>query len=227
MLFRSAGAVVVLVLAWLALLVLAGYRTRRLEREKVQLENKVELRTRELETAIHRLDMMAHVDGLTGVPNRRRLDEYLQAVWTNCAEQKKPLSLLAIDVDNFKNFNDQRGHLAGDELLKALVQECLACLRRTEDLLARYGGEEFVVVLPGADLAVARNLAEAMRLCIEGSSLGVTISVGVSVAIPNGDVLLADLFARADEALYAAKRGGRNRVCVLEKAGDKIVQREL
>ena len=224
---RAAGAVVVLVLAWLALLVLAGYRTRRLEREKVQLENKVELRTRELETAIHRLDMMAHVDGLTGVPNRRRLDEYLQAVWTNCAEQKKPLSLLAIDVDNFKNFNDQRGHLAGDELLKALVQECLACLRRTEDLLARYGGEEFVVVLPGADLAVARNLAETMRLCIEGSSLGVTISVGVSVAIPNGDVLLADLFARADEALYAAKRGGRNRVCVLEKAGDKIVRREL
>jgi len=216
---RAVGGFVILLLAWLLLVVLAGYRTRRLQREKQLLEKNVDARTRELEEANRRLDMMAHVDGLTGVPNRRRLDEYLAVVWANCAEQKKPLSLLAIDVDHFKNYNDLHGHTAGDELLKGLVRECLACLRRTEDLLARYGGEEFVVVLPGADLAVARSLAEAMRMRVEGSALDVTISIGVSSALPNGDTLLGELFARADEALYTAKRGGRNRVSVQNETG--------
>ena len=163
--------------------------------------------------------MMAHVDGLTGVPNRRRLDEYLAVVWANCAEQKKPLSLLAIDVDHFKNYNDLHGHVAGDELLKGLVRECLVCLRRTEDLLARYGGEEFVVVLPGADLVVAQSLAQAMRMRVEGSALDVTISIGVSSSLPSGDTQLGELFARADEALYNAKRGGRNRVSVENETG--------
>jgi diguanylate cyclase (GGDEF)-like protein len=163
--------------------------------------------------------MMAHVDGLTGVPNRRRLDEYLQAVWSNCREQSKPLSLLAIDVDHFKQYNDRRGHLAGDELLKDLVRECLGCLRRTEDLLARYGGEEFVVVLPGADVGVARTLAESMRAAVANSAMGVTVSIGVSSALPDDAALPTELFTRADEALYAAKRAGRNRVCVWGEAG--------
>ena len=216
---RTMAGLVILLLAWLSLVALAGYRTRRLQREKQLLEKNVEARTRELEEANRRLDMMAHVDGLTGVPNRRRLDEYLAVVWANCAEQKKPLSLLAIDVDHFKNYNDRHGHVAGDELLKGLVRECLACLRRTEDLLARYGGEEFVVVLPGADLAVARSLAEAIRMRVAGSALDVTVSIGVSSSLPSGDTQLGELFARADEALYTAKRGGRNRVSVQNETG--------
>jgi diguanylate cyclase (GGDEF)-like protein len=211
---NALAVIVATTLAWLALVVFARYRTSRLEQEKHQLEAKVEARTRELGDAIRRLDMMAHVDGLTGVPNRRRLDEYLQAVWSNCREQSKPLSMLAIDVDHFKQYNDRHGHLAGDELLKDLVRECLACLRRTEDLLARYGGEEFVVVLPGADVGIARALAESMRAAVANSSMGVTVSIGVSTALPDDAAEQNALFTHADEALYAAKRAGRNRVCV-------------
>jgi diguanylate cyclase (GGDEF)-like protein len=187
------------------------YRTRRLEGANVELETKVEERTRALADAIQRLDKMAHIDGLTGIANRRRLDEYLPVVWAGCLEQQKPLSVLLIDVDHFKVFNDEHGHLAGDQVLAQIAERLTQSLRRLEDLLARYGGEEFIVVLPGADIEVAATMAETMRQTIEASTLGVTISVGVCSRVPDGGTA-ADLIAAADKALYVAKREGRNAV---------------
>jgi len=164
---------------------------------------------------------MAHIDVLTGIPNRRRLDEYLGVVWEQCGDRGRPLSLLAIDVDRFKDFNDKQGHLAGDELLKQLALVLGHCLRRSEDLLARYGGEEFLAVLPGADLAVATTLAEKMRVEMEHSGLGATISIGVASRVPDASASLTELVARADAALYVAKKSGRNRVEVAYAAAPK------
>ena len=188
------------------------HRTAQWAKQNLHLEKSVAERTKELADANRRLDMMAHIDGLTGIPNRRRLDEYLPTVWQNCQAQSKPISILIIDVDNFKQYNDTHGHLAGDELLRGLAERLLPCLRRTEDLLARYGGEEFMVILPGADGTVAALTAENMRAMIETSSIGVTISVGVSVTLANRGHTMADQIRKADEALYMAKKLGRNRV---------------
>jgi diguanylate cyclase (GGDEF)-like protein len=197
---------------------LVGRRTRRLAEQTSRLEAMVDARTLELAAANRRLEMMANIDGLTGIPNRRRLDEYLDAVWRQCGERGRPLALVAIDVDRFKDYNDRRGHLAGDELLRALAQRLTLCLRRSEDMVARYGGEEFLVVLPGAAQEVALELAETMRREVELSTLGSTISLGVAAAVPDGDADYSGLLARADAALYAAKSAGRNRVAAATPA---------
>jgi diguanylate cyclase (GGDEF)-like protein len=197
---------------WMLIFIYTKHRTEQWAKQNLRLEKSVAERTKELADANRRLDMMAHIDGLTGIPNRRRLDEYLPVVWQNAQAQSKPISILIIDVDNFKQYNDTHGHLAGDELLRTLAERLLPCLRRTEDLLARYGGEEFMVILPGADRAVAALTAENMRALIETSSIGVTISVGVSVTLANSGHTMSDQIRKADEALYMAKKLGRNRV---------------
>lgn len=202
-----------LTLALLAMGVLAfiRYRVRRFQEANLELERKVDERTVELADAIRRLEMMAHMDGLTGIANRRSMDEYLPAVWAQCREQQRPLSVMVIDADHFKKYNDEHGHVAGDELLKNLTRHLLSQLRRAEDFLARYGGEEFVVILPGADDKVAGAMAEAMRSSIAESPLGITVSIGVCTQVPD-DSAPEVLVARADQALYEAKRAGRNRV---------------
>lgn len=187
-------------------------RTRRLSRERQRLQDEVALRTQELAEANRRLEMIANADGLTGIPNRRRLDDYLAAVWQQGMERGRALSVLIIDVDHFKHYNDSKGHPAGDALLQALARLLTSGLRRSEDLLARYGGEEFLVVMPGAEREVATQTAEQLRALVAESSLGVTVSIGVARCTPQPDCSLADLIQAADVALYAAKRGGRNRV---------------
>jgi len=189
-------------------------RTRRLSAERDRLEDMVTERTQELESANRRLETMAHLDGLTGIANRRRLDDYMEQVWGQCAERDRMVSVLVIDVDHFKAYNDRNGHLAGDQLLKSLVTRLSRCLRRTEDLLARYGGEEFLVVLPGAESKAAMEVAESMRGLVEESSLGSTISIGVATRNPNSTGQSDDLIAAADRALYEAKSAGRNCVRV-------------
>lgn len=191
---------------------LARHRTHQLAAEKLRLEHMVAARTRELEVANRQLESMAHLDGLTGIPNRRRMDDYLKQVWNQCVDRHRHVSVLLIDVDHFKDFNDRHGHLAGDRLLKRLVEILGHSLRRTEDLLARFGGEEFLVVLPGADLPTAQEVAEAMRQQVESSSLGTTISVGIATCVPTPDMQLSSLIKEADRAMYAAKSMGRNRV---------------
>lgn len=187
-------------------------RTRRLALEKFKLEGLVLVRTRELEAANRKLDRMAHLDGLTEIPNRRRLNDYLSEVWAQCALQGRPLSVLVMDVDHFKQYNDRHGHLAGDEVLKKVTQILSGCLRRGEDLVARFGGDEFVAVLPGAPPATAREVAEVMRSRVEASGLGITISVGCSGRVPQPHESVWALVHEVDGALYEAKRGGRNRV---------------
>jgi len=187
-------------------------RTRRLAEQTAQLEGMVTVRTRELADANRKLDTIAHLDGLTGLPNRRRLDEYLIQAWASCGERERSLAVLAIDVDRFKDYNDKHGHLAGDTLLKRLAPLLTRSMRRTEDLAARYGGEEFLVVLPGADAEVARQVAEALREKVASSSIGATISVGVASETPREGRIVTELVALADAALYKAKAAGRNRV---------------
>ena len=190
------------------------WRTGRLAQLNERLERMVTMRTRELESANRQLETIAHVDGLTGIPNRRRLDDYLKSVWENSSDRSRPISVLIVDVDHFKAFNDKHGHLAGDQLLRALATRLTRCLRRTEDLVARYGGEEFLAVLPGAELDVARDVAETMRARVEESTLGATISIGVATVTPAEGQRLEALLGDADAALYAAKHAGRNCVKV-------------
>jgi diguanylate cyclase (GGDEF)-like protein len=194
-------------------------RSRRLALEKFKLESLVLVRTRELEAANRRLDKMAHLDGLTEIPNRRRLNDYLSEVWTQCGELGKPVSVLVMDVDHFKLYNDEHGHLAGDEVLKKLTRVLSACLRRSDDLVARFGGDEFVAVLPGATLPAAHQVAEVMRARVEASGLGITISVGCSTRVPLQNESVWSLVHEVDGALYEAKRAGRNRVAGFSGGG--------
>jgi diguanylate cyclase (GGDEF)-like protein len=163
-----------------------------------------------------------YVDGLTNVCNRRFFEERLAAEWARAVRQDAPLSVVMIDVDYFKRYNDHHGHPAGDACLRRLAAEFKACLKRPTDLVARYGGEEFVCLLPDTDLAGALNLAgqigervRAAAIPHERSAIGpvVTVSLGVGCR-PSG--VMADargLLVLADEQLYRAKAQGRDQVC--------------
>ena len=207
-----AWAICGLLLLTLLIWSITWLRTRRMRAHLAQLERLVTERTAELRSANARLDEMAHLDALTKVPNRRRLDDYLRAVWAQCAERERPLSILIIDVDHFKRYNDSHGHLAGDVLLVRLANLLRPCLRRAEDLFARYGGDEFNVILPGAAEPVALALAETMRKAIVEDNLGVTISIGVACHYPEDAESVEQWLSASDKALYRAKQAGRNQV---------------
>ena len=160
------------------------------------------------------------VDGLTGVANRRRFDEALEGEWSRSRREHYPLSLLMIDVDHFKAYNDLFGHLEGDDCLRRVAQVLDTVTRRPGDLTARYGGEEFACLLPRTDGESARALAESCRAVVEAmaiphraSSAGrvVTISIGAATLPADGDGSAERLLAEADDLLYGAKRAGRNR----------------
>jgi len=188
------------------------WRVARLEAERKRLAGMVEQRTADLEAANRKLENMANIDGLTGVANRRRLDEYLQEAWIRARDRQSDLAVALIDVDHFKRFNDTRGHQAGDEALRNVASLLTQALRRNEDVVARYGGEEFMVVLPAADLERGQNVAETLRAAVESSPLGITASVGVAATRPEHGQSFEALIEAADQALYRAKQNGRNRV---------------
>jgi diguanylate cyclase (GGDEF)-like protein len=161
------------------------------------------------------------VDGLTGIANRRQFDATLEAEWRRSARTQAPLSLLMIDVDCFKGYNDRCGHLAGDECLRRVAGALAGQPRRPADLVARYGGEEFVVVLPETPAEGALQVAESMRGAVQALGLAhpcslagpqVTVSIGAATRIPVTGQSPSSLVTYADKALYRAKRGGRNRV---------------
>jgi diguanylate cyclase (GGDEF)-like protein len=163
---------------------------------------------------------LAHRDGLTGVRNRRYFDESLEAEWTRARSASAPLSLLMVDVDHFKQFNDQYGHVLGDDGLRAVARCLTEAVRQPTDIVARYGGEEFAVLLPGVDESRSLEVAERLRTAVEnlaiphrGSPAGrLTISVGASSRIPDLDGKPHALLRNADCALYLAKNRGRNRI---------------
>jgi diguanylate cyclase (GGDEF)-like protein/PAS domain S-box-containing protein len=160
-------------------------------------------------------------DGLTGLANRRRFDVALEQEWQRAMREQKPLSLIMMDIDYFKEFNDFYGHQAGDDCLKKVAACLRKNVRRAGDLVARYGGEEFVVVLPNTDLAGGREVAEIMHRTVRDMKLHhkgahrrdyLTISAGVASGIPVRGWKPAALLEKADQALYRAKRAGRDRV---------------
>ncbi|RAR71593.1 response regulator receiver modulated diguanylate cyclase [Paracidovorax anthurii] len=164
---------------------------------------------------------LAYVDGLTGVANRRRFDGALDAEWRRCGRNGSPLSIVMIDVDNFKSYNDHYGHAAGDSCLQKVALQLTGRLHRSHDLVARYGGEEFVCLLPDCDLQGALAKAEALRQSVESLAIEhaasappaiVTISAGVCSMVPSDGMATSMLAHLADQHLYAAKSGGRNRV---------------
>lgn len=164
------------------------------------------------------LEQLATRDGLTGLANRRCFDDTLHAEWARALRQTQPLSLLMVDVDNFKAYNDAHGHLGGDECLKR-VARAVASEMRANDLVARYGGEEFAVILPNQSLKGAAIVAERIRSRVEQLQLPcrfaaghVTVSIGAATAIAGADNHANQLVAIADAALYRAKHLGRNRI---------------
>ena len=164
------------------------------------------------------LHSIAMLDGLTGVANRRRFDEQLQVHWRQGQRDKKPLSLILIDIDFFKQYNDHYGHLAGDKALQEVAHALRSVLLRPHDSVSRYGGEEFVCLLPGTDNAGAMLLAERLLAAVaaltirhEKSLAGdvLSISAGVATVTPSAKHNAGQLIAAADEQLYAAKHAGR------------------
>jgi diguanylate cyclase (GGDEF)-like protein len=199
----------------------------------LRLEAGVKARTEELEKVNDRLKAMTITDGLTQVANRRRYDEYLATEFKRACRHQYPLSVILLDIDHFKNLNDSHGHLIGDDCLISVAKACRELIHRSGDLLARYGGEEFVVLLPDTPEAGALAVAERLRQAVadapmptgeDGEPLSLTISVGVATAIPDRNQVATELVKQADEALYAAKGAGRNRVMVFRESGSKAVE---
>lgn len=169
------------------------------------------------------LQRLMNSDGLTGLSNRRHFDEYLELEWRRAIREQTQLSLMMIDVDYFKAYNDNFGHLEGDEALRQVAKAIRASCSRPSDLPARYGGEEFALVLPNTSPGGARLLAEKLRQTVagmniphiaptEGSSL--TVSIGLATLVPPVGSHSRQLIQSADQGLYAAKHNGRNQVVV-------------
>ncbi len=174
----------------------------------------------ELKLYRDRLMQLSMIDGLTSIPNRRQFDRTVNQEWQRGIRRETPISLLLMDIDFFKQYNDQYGHLKGDDCLKKVAKALSEQLHRPTDMVARYGGEEFVCVLPetgdGGAVHVAKRIIAAMAaLDIEhlGSSVAthVSVSIGLICLLPTVEHTLADFIEEADKALYRAKQSGRNR----------------
>ncbi|MFL1405325.1 diguanylate cyclase [Marinobacter sp. M1N3S26] len=187
------------------------------------LEEKVAERTAELESLNVELQRLADRDGLTGVANRRSGNAYLQDTWLRLRREPQPLSVIMLDVDDFKRFNDNYGHQMGDECLVRVAGALEAQIQRSTDMVVRYGGEEFMMILPNTDRDGAIRVAENARLAIEAlaiehdhSSTGdhITVSVGCATTVPHEQATAEQLVYEADQSLYKAKQSGRNRMHV-------------
>jgi len=187
-------------------------RTERYLAANRRLEARIAERTRELEDVNRKLAELVTEDALTGVANRRALENGLRREWFRCLDQRRPLSVLMIDVDNFKAYNDAHGHLEGDVQLRGIAQRLHQQHDPQRELLARYGGEEFALLLPGVHQSEALRRAETIRAAVAASDAGMTVSIGVAGFVPDVQVEPEKLLRRADAALYVAKRAGRNRV---------------
>jgi len=184
----------------------------------------------ELKSANDKLKCISMTDGLTGISNRRSFDADFATAWGAAMREKRSLSMILIDIDNFKQFNDTYGHMAGDDCLKDVAQAINKFVRRNGDTAARYGGEEFAIILNETGLSGATTVAESIRKAIESlemphststTSKYVTISLGVSSVIPTTGSLPESLLEISDQMLYKAKKNGRNRVEASQEAANE------
>jgi diguanylate cyclase (GGDEF)-like protein len=189
--------------------------------EKSRLYEELQRTNAELRHEQDKLEFLASHDALTGLNNRRTLNEFLQREWGRAIRARVPISAVMIDIDSFKLYNDSHGHLAGDECLQAVARVVAEGARRPTDLAARYGSEEFLVLLPETNEDGVRNGAEQIRAGVEAlqiphgrsiASAVVTISAGTATVIPDPGSSPSTLLAAADNALYLAKKSGRNQV---------------
>jgi diguanylate cyclase (GGDEF)-like protein len=215
--FYPVVAAAVLGLLWIG----DRWRLQRIKAHEDELARLVAERTAELAAANETLRRLAVLDGLTGIANYRRFQEVLEAEWRRALRDHLSTSVLMIDIDFFKDFNDAYGHQAGDECLKKVARVLTESANRPGDLVSRYGGEEFAVMLVGTDPAGAHLVAERIRgsvlsLAIPHSGSPdwgqLTVSIGIASLVPEESKAAQELVAEADKALYRAKRAGRNRV---------------
>jgi diguanylate cyclase (GGDEF)-like protein/PAS domain S-box-containing protein len=186
------------------------------------------LAEQQLADAYRAVEAMAITDSLTGLANRRRFDQCLTTEWRRAVRDRKPLSILLIDADLFKSYNDTYGHLRGDSCLKQIAEGALDVVARPGDLVARFGGEEFAIILPNTGSSGALQLAQDICAVVRSRELPhssnplgiVTVSVGCATLIPQPGKHAADLIDCADKALYQAKRTGRNRACSYQPDAD-------
>lgn len=219
--------VVIIVLNILLLMMVMAFGLLALKQFQTILKNHTELlQTRdELTRVNHTLQDLALMDGLTGIGNRRQFDFYLEQCLVRSAETGVPVSLVMLDIDFFKLYNDTQGHVAGDECLKKVADMLKYLPRRNTDVVARYGGEEFAIILPGAGEREAAKVAQRAIETLRQAALPhpaslraekiVTLSAGISTSEPDSNAV--SLKQAADSALYIAKHGGRN--CVAGKNG--------
>ncbi len=181
--------------------------------ERKKTEEKLKVLQRELEE-------LSFKDGLTGVANRRMFDSILQLEWTNSRRTGQPLSLILLDIDYFKQYNDHYGHIAGDDCLKRVARVLSGAAARSRDFFARYGGEEFILVLPETDAKAAERVAERCRALLFKEQIPhatspvsqiLTISMGIGTAVPSQQDDPRDFLDAVDRRLYQAKQQGRNR----------------
>ena len=196
-------------------------QTQRLVKMSDRMQKNLNELNVELQEHKEILSKMSYIDGLTSVANRRRLNECLENEWQSHSRSKLFLSLILLDLDYFKQFNDHYGHGAGDECLIKVAKAMCEAVKRSTDLVARYGGEEFAILLPQTELSGAMQVASAVqenifKLAIEHeySSVAsiVTASMGVAVIVPDTKLSPQELLDAADKLLYAAKDAGRNQI---------------
>ncbi len=186
-------------------------------------EQKLQELTLQLEASNKLLEHLSYRDSLTGIANRRYFDEFIEQEWKRAVREVYPISLIFVDIDHFKAFNDAYGHPAGDECLRQVARALTNSIKRPADIIARYGGEEFIAVLPGTDAAGAISVAELMKANVVGLGIEhassqvvnhVSVSIGVATAIPDRYNTPTSLITNADRALYKAKSDGRNKVAM-------------
>lgn len=204
-------------------------KSAQLSYANTELKKEIQSRQKtqqELEAANEQLMLISKLDALTGIPNRRRLDEILQEQWLTALEKQLPISIMMIDIDFFKLYNDTHGHLAGDHCLQAVAEVLNSSLRGPSDFVARFGGEEFLYIAVGMSREETVRLGERIRLEIEHLDIEhnsspviprVTVSVGISHTLPACNDKVTKILELADEALYEAKSAGRNQLVLAEK----------
>ena len=197
-------------------------QTKRLVKMGDRMQNDLSELNSELQSHKEKLAQMSYVDGLTSLANRRRFNEFLEAEWNRAVRSGSPLSLIILDIDFFKQFNDNYGHSAGDECLMLVARALSACIKRSGDLVARFGGEEFAIVLPETEFSGAKCIAAQIQNSISELAIGheysqiaphVTVSSGIASCIPAEKNSHMELLEAADKQLYAAKEAGRNQFC--------------